>query len=34
VKSDPRFIEIAGRMLQLYTQITEAALKNEQAKGS
>jgi len=34
VKSDPRFIDIAGRMLQLYTQITEKALQNEQAKGS
>lgn len=34
VTSNPRFIELAGRMLQLYTQITDAALKNEQAKGT
>jgi hypothetical protein len=34
VTSDPRFIDIGGRMLQLYTQITERALKNEQAKGA
>ena len=32
VKDDPRVREIAGRMLQLYKEITTKALENETAK--
>ena len=29
---DPRVLEVAGRMIQLYKEITEKALENEKAK--
>jgi hypothetical protein len=29
---DPRVLEIAGRMVQLYKEITDKALENERAK--
>jgi hypothetical protein len=32
VKDDPRVMEVAARMLQLYKEITSKALENEQAK--
>jgi len=32
VKDDPRVMEVAARMLQLYKEITAKALENEQAK--
>ena len=32
VKDDPRVMEVAARMLQLYKEITTKALENEQAK--
>jgi len=32
VNDNPRVREVAGRMLQLYTEITAKALENEQAK--
>ena len=32
MKSDPRVLETAGRMLQLYREITEKALANEKAQ--
>ncbi len=32
VKDDPRLLQVAGRMLQLYKEITAKALENEQAK--
>jgi hypothetical protein len=32
VKDDPRAMEVAARMLQLYKEITAKALENEQAK--
>ena len=32
VKDDPRVMQIGARMLQLYKEITEKALANEQAK--
>ena len=32
VKDDPRLSQVAGRMLQLYKEITTKALENEQAK--
>ena len=32
VKDDPRLLQVAGRMLQLYKEITTKALENEQAK--
>jgi hypothetical protein len=31
VKSDPRVHDVAGRMLQLYREITDKALENQQA---
>jgi hypothetical protein len=31
IQSNPRAQEIAGRMLQLYNEITKKALENEQA---
>ena len=31
IKDDPRVREVAGRMLQLYKEITAKALENEQA---
>ena len=30
---DPRVLEVAGRMTQLYKEITEKALENEKARG-
>ena len=30
---DPRVLEVAGRMVQLYREITEKALENEKARG-
>ena len=33
MKDDPRVLEVAGRMVQLYREITEKALENEKAKG-
>jgi len=32
VKNDPKFQDIAGRMMQLYKEITTRALENEKAK--
>ena len=32
LKDDPRVMEVAARMLQLYKEITSKALENEQAK--
>ena len=32
VKDNPQVAEVAGRMLQLYTEITAKALENEQEK--
>ena len=32
VKDDPRVMQVAARMLQLYKEITAKALENEQAK--
>ena len=32
IKDDPRVRDVAGRMLQLYKEITAKALENEQAK--
>ena len=32
MRSDPRVLEVAGRMLELYREITEKALANEQAR--
>ncbi len=32
VKDDPRLLQVGGRMLQLYKEITTKALENEQAK--
>ena len=32
MKSDPRVLETAGRMLQLYREISEKALANEQGQ--
>lgn len=32
VKDDPRAMQVAARMLQLYKEITAKALENEQAK--
>ena len=32
MKDNPRVLEVAGRMLQLYKEITTKALENEQAK--
>jgi hypothetical protein len=32
MRDDPRVLEIAGRMLQLYKEITDKALANEQAR--
>jgi len=32
VKDDPRVMEVAARMLQLYKEITTKALENEQTK--
>jgi hypothetical protein len=32
MRDDPRVLEIAGRMLELYKEITEKALANEQAR--
>ena len=32
MKDNPRVLEIAGRMVSLYKEITEKALANEQAK--
>ena len=32
MKSDPRVLETAGRMLQLYREIMEKALANEKAQ--
>ena len=32
MKSDPRVLETAGRMLQLYREISEKALANEQGR--
>ncbi len=32
LKDDPRVMEVAARMLQLYKEITTKALENEQAK--
>ena len=32
VKDDPRAMQVAARMLQLYKEITTKALENEQAK--
>lgn len=34
MKDDPRVMQVGGRMLQLYKEITEKALANEQAKKS
>lgn len=32
MRSDPRVLEVAGRMLELYREITEKAVANEQAR--
>jgi len=32
VKKDPKFQDLAGRMMQLYKEITTKALENEKAK--
>ena len=32
MEKDPRVLEIGGRMVQLYKDITEKALQNEKAK--
>lgn len=32
MKDNPRVVEVAGRMLQLYKEITERALENEKAR--
>jgi hypothetical protein len=32
MRDNPRVLEVAGRMLQLYKEITEKALENEKAK--
>ena len=33
MQKDPRVLEVAGRMVQLYKEITEKALANEKARG-
>jgi len=32
MEKDPRVLEVAGRMVQLYKEITEKALENEKAR--
>ena len=32
MKDNPRMLDVAGRMLQLYKEITDKALENEKAK--
>jgi hypothetical protein len=32
MRDDPRVLEVAGRMMELYREITEKALANEQAR--
>jgi hypothetical protein len=34
MKDNPKVLDVAARMLELYGEITKKALANEQAKGS